>query len=219
MPSFDYMTFENRFRPEASVRERQSAYLDDLRDRTRVLDLGCGRGELLALLREAGVSGYGVDLDSDVVANCKEQGLDVTEGDAIAHVETLENGAVDGIVASHVVEHLTPDQLWRLIVGAAEALSPGGILILETPNPESVLAGSVNFHRDPTHVRPIHPDTLSFLCESVGFSDVEIRRLSPVPADERFPRPASDDEPLSQIVNQLNEFLYGYQDYAVVARS
>jgi SAM-dependent methyltransferase len=219
MPSFDYMTFENRFRPEGSVRERQAAYVDDLRDRKRVVDLGCGRGELLALLRDAGVSAYGVDLDEDVVAIGKEQGLDVTGGDAIAHVETLESGAVDGIVASHVVEHLTPDQLWRLIASAAEALAPGGILILETPNPESILAGSVNFHRDPTHVRPVHPDTLSFLCESAGFSNVEIRRLSPVPANERLPQPSSGDEPLSQVVNRLNEFLYGYQDYAVVARS
>jgi hypothetical protein len=79
------------------------------------------------------------------------------------------------------------------------------------------VAGSINFHRDLTHVRPIHPETLAFLAESAGFSKVEIRRLSPVPEDERLPAPEGDGK-LDEIVNQLNELLYGYQDYAVVAR-
>jgi SAM-dependent methyltransferase len=223
MPSFDYMSFENRFRPEASVRERQGAYLEVLGDRRRVVDLGCGRGELVELLREADVSAYGVDLEPDFVAIGQEKGLEILQGDAIAHVEGLEPGAVDGIVASHVIEHLSSDQLWRLIAAAAETLAPGGVIVLETPNPESVLAGSVNFHRDPTHVRPIHPDTLSFLCESAGFSRVEIQRLSPVPEVERLPQPASeggsDARPLSEVVTQLNELLYGFQDYAVIARA
>jgi O-antigen chain-terminating methyltransferase len=129
---------------------------------------------------------------------------------------------VDGIIASHLIEHLTPDLLWRLITAAAEKLNEDGILILETPNPESLLAGSINFHRDPTHVRPVHPDTLSFLCESAGFRDVEIRRLAPVPADERLPQRSLDESPLSQqvgeVVEQLNELIYGYQDYALIAR-
>ena len=98
----------------------------------------------------------------------------------------------------------------------ARSSATAGILILETPNPESLVAGSINFHRDLTHVRPIHPDTLAFLAESAGFSNVEIRRLSPVPEDERLPTPG--DGRLDAVVEQLNELLYGYQDYAVVAR-
>jgi SAM-dependent methyltransferase len=221
-PSFDYMTFENRFRPEKTVRERHGDYVELLRTCQRVVDLGCGRGELLELLRDAGVSAYGVELDSDVVAVCQEKGLEVLEGDAVSHVEALKEGVVDGLIASHVIEHLTPDLLLRLITAAAEKLAADGIVILETPNPESLLAGSINFHRDPTHVRPVHPDTLSFLCESAGFSEVEIRRLAPVPADVRLPKHLPDESPLSQhvgeIVEQLDQLIYGYQDYALIAR-
>jgi SAM-dependent methyltransferase len=221
-PPFDYMTFENRFRPEKTVRERHSDYLELLRTRKRVVDLGCGRGELLELLGEAEVSAYGVEIDPDNVAVCREKGLEIVEGDAVSHLEGLEESALDGIVASHLIEHLKPEVLWRLITAAAEKLAVDGIILLETPNPESLLAGSINFHRDPTHVRPVHPDTLSFLCESAGFSGVEIRRLAPVPADVRLPQRSPDENPLaehvSEVVEQLNELIYGYQDYALIAR-
>lgn len=221
-PAFDYMTFENRFRPEQTVRERQSAYLELLGGQKRVVDLGCGRGELLEILGEADVSAYGIDLDPDNVAVCKEKGLEVVEGEAVSHLEGLEESAVDGIVASHVIEHLRSEDLWRLVSAAADKLADGGILILETPNPESLLAGSINFHRDPTHVRPVHPETLAFLTESAGFSDVAIRRLAPVPDDVRLPRETPDESPLANqvgaVVDQLNELIYGYQDYALIAR-
>ena len=221
-PPFDYMTFENRFRPEETVRQRQSDYLELLGTQKRVVDLGCGRGELLELLGEADVSAYGVEINPDNVAVCREKGLEIVEGDAVSHLEGLEESALDGIVASHLIEHLTSDVLWRLITAAAEKLAEGGLLILETPNPESLLAGSINFHRDPTHVRPVHPDTLSFLCESAGFGAVEIRRLAPVPAEVRLPQRSTDEHPLAEhvgeVVDQLNELIYGYQDYALIAR-
>jgi SAM-dependent methyltransferase len=220
--SIDYLTFEARFRPEAQVREQQRAYLEVLKERKRVVDLGCGRGELIELLKEDGISAYGVDVEPDMVALARERGLEVVEEDAIAHLESLEPGAVDGVVALHVVEHLDAVNLGRLVELAADRLADGGILVLETPNPESLTAGSVNFHRDPTHVRPIHPDTLSFLCESAGFSEVEVRKLSPVPAENTLPRAPKPVEALEQhidsLVERLNALLYGYQDYAVVAK-
>ena len=215
-PGLDYLTFEERFRPQESVRERQQIYLELLRDRERVADLGCGRGELLDVLRGEGVSAYGVEIEPDFVALLEEAGIDVVEQDAVEHLDGLEAGAVDGIVVSHVVEHLPAAALVRLVSLAADKLADGGVLIVETPNPESLLAGSVNFHRDPTHVRPIHPDTLAFLCESAGFSEIEVRRLSPVPPQHALPVPAEGG--LREIVTQLNDLLYGYQDYAVVAR-
>ena len=220
--SIDYLTFEARFRPEAEVREQQRAYLEVLKDRKRVVDLGCGRGELIELLKDEGISAYGVDVEPDVVALAQERGLEVVEEDAIAHLESIEPRAVDGVVALHVVEHLDAANLGRLVELAADRLADGGILVLETPNPESLTAGSVNFHRDPTHVRPIHPDTLSFLCETAGFSEVEVRRFSPVPVENTLPRPPKPGEPLEQhidgLVERLNALLYGYQDYAVVAK-
>jgi SAM-dependent methyltransferase len=221
-PLFDYMTFENRFRPEQTVRERHSEYVELLGTCKRVVDLGCGRGELLALLRKANVSAYGVELNPDNVAVCRDQGLEMIEGDAVSHLEGLEDATLDGMVASHLIEHLETQSLWRLITAASQKLDENGILILETPNPESLLAGSINFHRDPTHVRPIHPDTLLFLCESAGFGSVEIRRLAPVPTDERLPELSAHDNSLaahvSEIVEQLNDIIYGYQDYALIAR-
>jgi hypothetical protein len=113
---------------------------------------------------------------------------------------------------------ICPRLLWSPPVApVGEKLADGGLLVLETPNPESVVAGSVNFYRDLTHVRPIHPDMLAFLCESAGFASVETRRLSPVPDDERLS--VTGNARLDEIVSTLNELIYGYQDYAVVARS
>jgi SAM-dependent methyltransferase len=215
-PTFDYERFEDRFRPETSVRERQGDYVELLRAQKQVVDLGCGRGELIEMLREAGVSAYGVEVDPDFLALLEDKGIKAVSEDAVAHLEGLEPGEVDAIVASHLVEHLPAAAVSRLLTLAAEKLPARGILIVETPNPESLLAGSVNFHRDPTHIRPIHPETLSFLAESSGFSTVEIRRLSPVPEDERLPE--LEDGKVDQVIRQLNELLYGYQDYAVIAR-
>lgn len=218
----DYPAFKARFGGSADeIRARQRSYLDALRDRSRVVDLGCGHGELLALLGEAGVSAYGVETEPDFVARLRERGLEVIEEDALAHLAALAPGAVDAIVASHVVEHLPPEVMVRLIEDAAERLPPGGVLVLETPNPESLLAGSVNFHRDPTHLAPVHPDTLAFLCDMAGFARVEVLRLSPVPAERLLPDPAGEgelSESLGEVVRRLNALLFGFQDYAIVAR-
>ncbi len=213
---FDYETFEARFRPEKSVRERQQQYVDLLRDQKRVVDLGCGRGELIEMLKAEGVDAYGVEIDPDFVSLLEEKGIEVVAKDAVAHLSELEAGSVDGVVGSHLVEHLPPAGVTALVALAGEKLADGGVLILETPNPESLVAGSINFHRDLTHVRPIHPDTLAFLAESAGFSNVEIRRLSPVPDEDRLPVPG--DGRLDAVVKRLNDLLYGFQDYAIVAR-
>jgi O-antigen chain-terminating methyltransferase len=173
------------------------------------------------LLAEAGVSAYGVDVQRDFVAISKEKGLEVLEEDAVAHLESLEAGAVDAIVASHLIEHLPSAGLARLVSAAAARLEEGGVMILETPNPESVLAGSVNFHRDPTHNRPVHPDTLAFLCESAGFAEVRVRRLAQTPQGELLPRTNLKTIPLADhldvVVDRLNDLIYGYQDYAVLS--
>ena len=217
-----YAAFEDRYRPEAQVRERQAIYRDALAGRRRVVDLGCGRGELLELLRELGVSAYGIDVDADFVAQARAKGLEIVQQEAVTHLEALEPGAVDTIVASHLIEHLPPTTFFRLIELAGTKLAPDGLMILETPNPTSVLGGSVNFHRDPTHVHPIHPDTLAFLCEQAGFSNVEVRPLVPVPTDQRLPVTAPGEGELAAhvdaVVGQLNEFLYGNLDYALFAR-
>jgi SAM-dependent methyltransferase len=217
----DYYAFEKRFRPEETVRERQQTYVEILRDRDPVVDLGCGRGELVELLGGEGTRAYGVDLNPQFVAAAAERGLDVRHEDALQHLAGLETGSLGGVAASHVVEHLDAGSVVRLVRLAFDRLNAGGVLILETPNPESLIAGAVNFHRDLTHVRPIHPDTLEFVCAAAGFADVEVRRLSATPDDELLPR-VPPDGPLEDAVNAisdtLNARLYGFQDYAVIAR-
>lgn len=221
-PGLDYLAFEARFRgPEAEIRDRQAIYLEILAGRRRVADLGCGRGELLELLRERGISAYGVEVEPDFIALLREKSIEVSAEDLVTHLDNLEAGVVDALVASHVIEHLPPRVLFRFITVAHERLPDGGVLIMETPNPESLLAGSVNFHRDPTHVRPVHPDTLAFLAENAGFRSVEVRRLSPVPDAQKLPLTSGADDPLSRhldsVVAALNRLIFGYQDYAVIA--
>jgi SAM-dependent methyltransferase len=220
-PRMDYERFEGRFRPEEAVHAHQERYAQILAGAGRVVDVGCGRGELVRMLRDRGVDAYGYELEPDFVALAAEQGVPVSLGDGIAHVAGLPPGSVGGVVASHVVEHLPPAEVIRLVEAAADALSPGGILIMETPNPESLVAGSVNFHRDLTHRSPIHPDTLTFLCESAGFDRIEVLRLSPVTEPDLLPEPpagAADAAFLHDVVGRLNRLLFGFQDYAVVAR-
>src|SRR5262245_23925209 len=138
-PPFDYFAFESRMRgPRELIRDRQREYVDDFRDAGPVLDVGCGRGEFLSLLAEAGIDAKGVDIDPDMAAFCRGQGLDVEEGDALAYMEGLDEGSLGGIFAAQFVEHLEPGPLTRFIALAAKRLRPGGVMVLETINPLSL---------------------------------------------------------------------------------
>ncbi len=222
-PEWDYAVFEDRFRgPEDVIRERQRRHARRFGGRERVVDLGCGRGEILELLREYRIGAEGVDTDAEMVAHVRAKGLTATHADLFAFLGALAPGAIDGALASHVIEHLAfPDQL-RLIRLAARALAPGGLLLIETPNPTSLLAGAMNFRRDPTHIAPVHPDTLAFLLSREGFADVEVEYLSPVPAEHRLaPLPAETGdlgrvvEGVNAALERLDGLVFGHQDFAV----
>ena len=139
-----------------------------------MLDVGCGRGEFLSLLGEAGIEARGIDLDPDMVAFCRSEGLDVEEGDAIVYLDGLEEGSLGGIFAAQFVEHLQPGPLTAFLGLAASRLRPGGVLLLETINPLSLFALR-NYFADLTHAQPLIPETLSLLVKQAGFGDVEIR--------------------------------------------
>jgi SAM-dependent methyltransferase len=219
--ALDYYAFEARFRPEEAVRERQQIYVEILRGLDPVVDLGCGRGELVELLGQAGTRAYGVDVNADFIAAGAERGVEILREDAVGHLESVDPGSLGAVVASHLIEHLPGETVAYLVKLAFDRLRTGGVLVLETPNPESLIAGSVNFHRDLTHLRPIHPETLEFVCSAVGFGRVEIRRLSPTPEAELLPTVRREVGPLAgdlnTVIDALNERLYGYQDYAVIA--
>jgi O-antigen chain-terminating methyltransferase len=211
----DYFAFESRMRGSTeSIRERQRPYVADFRDAAPVLDLGCGRGEFLALLREAGVEARGVDLDPDMVAYARGEGLEVAEADAVRYLESLEDGSLGGIFAAQLIEHLPAPALVRLLELATAKLRPGGLFAAETINPLSPLALR-NYYADLTHAQPLVPETLELLARQAGFATVEVRFLNE--PEERLVEPA--DPVIAANVRRLNELLFGPLDYAIVART
>jgi SAM-dependent methyltransferase len=173
----DYFAFESRMRGSTElVRERQRPYVDVLREHAPVLDVGCGRGELLALLRDAGVEARGVDADGDMVAFARGEGLDVEQADLLAHLESVEDASLGAVFAGQVVEHLPPPALVRFLELAHAKLRDGGLLVAETINPLSPLALR-NYFADLTHAQPLVPETLAQLVRHAGFREVETRFL------------------------------------------
>lgn len=183
-----YRAFEDRLRGSRElIHSRLLAYkpfiapLPDIYQPASAIDLGCGRGEWLELLQGAGYAPQGVDLDAGMLAACIERGLPVTLGDALAHLQSLGDATQCIVSGFHIAEHLAFEDLNTLVQQAFRVLKPGGLLILETPNPENVVVGTNNFYLDPTHLRPIPPLLLSFLPEHYGFARVHTVRLQEPP--------------------------------------
>ncbi|HYG97298.1 MAG TPA: class I SAM-dependent methyltransferase, partial [Solirubrobacterales bacterium] len=165
-----YLGFEELFRgPEEMIRERQRVYLPLLTGGGPVLDAGCGRGEFLDLLGEAGIEARGVDLDPGMVAHCREKGHEVEEGSLLDALEATPPGSLGCVFSAQVIEHLEADDLQRFLALSAERLRPGGLLIAETVNPHCPQALNA-FWVDPTHQRPLFPETVLALCQLIGFS-------------------------------------------------
>jgi SAM-dependent methyltransferase len=225
--AFDYFAFESRMRGSTEdVRARQAGYVDDFRGADGpVLDAGCGRGEFLVLLREAGIDAYGVDADPDMAAYAAGEGLRVEHGDVLEHLGSLEPSSLGGLFAAQLVEHLSPPALVRFLQLAAEKLRPGAVLVAETINPLSP-ASLRNYFADLTHAQPLVPETLVVLARGAGFTEAGVRFLNEPPAEERLrevelpPDPAFDEARRALGVNvaRLNDLLFGPLDYAVVAR-
>ena len=214
-----YAAFEDVFRgTREEIKAKQSVYLPLLREQgigspnMPILDLGCGRGEWLELLREAGLQAHGIDCNEIVIEYCKSAGLDVVHGDALSYLRTLQDDSVGAFTSFHMIEHLPFDVILTLIDEALRVLKTGGILILETPNPQNILVGSHTFYLDPTHLKPLPSAMVRFFVEARGFCNVQVRELNPYPASVRF---ADDGKGLA---NRLNDYLYGAQDYAVIGR-
>jgi O-antigen chain-terminating methyltransferase len=224
-PYFDYFGFEERFRgSEEEIKERQRVYVEFFKEANQVLDIGCGRGEFLELLREASIKARGVDLDLDMVLYCQEKGLDVLREDAYTYLESLPNDSLGGLIAAQLVEHFAPTRISDLVTLCQRKLQPGGVLIFETPNPACLAVFARSFYMDFSHIRPIHPEAMKFLFESAGFQDLQVKFTAPVEACMRIP-PLSGiaadpqmTEEFNRGIERVNELLYGFQDYAVIGR-
>ncbi len=170
-----YDAFEDIFRgPELFIRDRQRRYLDILGDREPVLDIGCGRGEFLDLLRERGLEYAGIDPDPDMVGRCRAKGHERVEvADANSYLEKCEDDSIGAIFCAQVVEHMPYEELLRFYGLGLQKLRPGGLFILETVNPHSVPALKT-FWVDPTHQHPLFPEVALALCEIKGFESAYV---------------------------------------------
>lgn len=223
--SHTYVGFEDQFRGSADdIAKRVSEYLPFLHGASDVLDIGCGRGEFLALLRDQGIRAKGIDINGSMVDVCRQQGLDATEADALSYLRAQPDGSLGGLFAAQVVEHLEPRYLTGLIDVAFDKLRPGAPIILETINPACWFAFFESYIRDITHVRPIHPDTLSYLLVASGFQHVDVRYRAPYPEHDKLQRIAPQAslgdtvDTLNANVERLNGLLFTWLDYAAIGR-
>jgi len=223
--SHKYVGFEDAFRGSSEdIGRRLRDYVPIFAGASDVLDIGCGRGEFLALLRESGIAARGIDLNDAMVAVCREKGFEAAKADALSYLRGVPRGSLGGLFAAQVVEHLEPAYLTRLLEAAFEALRPGAPIVLETINPACWFAFFESYLRDITHVRPLHPDTLKFLLIASGFQQIEIRYRAPYPEHEKLqPLPASvalgdSVDTLNANVEKLNQLLFTHLDYAAIGR-
>ncbi|KZE70488.1 hypothetical protein AV654_06280 [Paenibacillus elgii] len=222
---FDYYLFEERFRgPFEVIKKRQAIYLEYFAGKSNILDVGCGRGEFLELLTENNISCVGIDINKDMVDASKERGFDVYQMDLFSYLSEVPDNSLGGMFLSHVIEHLTPHQLTRFIELSYKKLSPTSYLIMETPNPTSLYIYANSFYQDLTHVKPVHPGTLRFMAECIGYRDLKIEFLAPVDNNTILQRveipglPSGSLDAINENFEKINKLVYNYQDYVLIAK-
>jgi SAM-dependent methyltransferase len=216
-----YAGFENRFRGrEDEVKNQLRGYVGLFAKAGPVLDLGCGRGEFLELLREAGIEAAGVDKNGLMADICAEKGLRCEKGDLLEKLAERQDGSLGGLFSSQVIEHLSPRYLKKLIELCRRKLAPGGVLVLETVNPLSVFALVQVYYLDLSHRNPIHPQALKFMLDASGFEEVEIQYSAPLERERLQTLAGADDRSavLNRNIDRLNELLFAPVNYAAVAR-
>ncbi|MYN64183.1 MAG: class I SAM-dependent methyltransferase [Acidobacteria bacterium] len=234
LDAYKYVCFEDSFRgSREEIMAHQRAYLSYFEGASDVVDLGCGRGEFLSVLREGGITARGVDGNAEAVERCREQGLDATRADALGHLRTLADESIGGLFSSQVVEHLEATYLQRLLAEAHRSLRPDSRIVVETLNPACWMAFFSAYVRDITHRHPVHPETLKYLLRAGGFVDIEIVYRSPLPEVAKLQQVAVDptigDTPagatvlelataFNQHAERLNGLLFAEQDYAAIGR-
>ena len=208
-----YRAFEEKFRgSRALIQQRLEVYLpfvnlireEDVN--AKVVDLGCGRGEWLELLKNNGITASGVDLDTGMLDACRGMQLEVSRQDALVYLKSLKDGSVGVITAFHLVEHLPFEILKEVVSESLRALMPGGLLIMETPNPENLIVATKDFYLDPTHQRPLPPELLAFVPEYYGYETVRVLRLQ------------ADTKLKNQRLTVRDLLSGSSQDFAVVAQ-
>ncbi len=206
----DYSRFAERFRgTDEEIRRNMEFYRPIFAGKENVLDIGCGRGEFLDVMRETGVPARGIDLSDECIQQCRDKGLQAEVADLFAFLASQPDEEFDGILSSQVVEHLPPDRLPEMIRLCATKLRRGGILALETPNPECLAIFATYFYLDPTHTRPMPHQYLQFCMEEAGLTAIEVHRLNP--AVDTMPE-------LASLPDAFRDRFFGGLDYAITGR-
>jgi SAM-dependent methyltransferase len=228
-----YRGFEDRFRGSIEdVRAKLRVHVPVFAGASDVVDIGCGRGEFLALLKDARVTARGVDANREMIADARARGLDAVESDALKYLKTLPDASLGGVMASQVIEHLRPSYVVELIALVFDKLRPGAPIVLETINPACWLAFFSSYLRDFTHVWPVHPETLQYLMQAAGFSRVEIKYTEQAPDAVRMRgvdpaalqvADAATSRALTHLADAhnanasiLNSLLFTYMDYSAI---
>ncbi|MBE9079939.1 class I SAM-dependent methyltransferase [Romeria aff. gracilis LEGE 07310] len=210
-----YFAFEDKFRGSyEDILERLRYYITILEEahieslNSEVLDLGCGRGEWLEVMRDIGYSAKGVDANAVMVEICQSRGFDVQQDDALTCLKQLPSNHLAAVTGFHIIEHMSFPSFLDLVNEAIRVLKPGGMVIFETPNPRNLVVGACDFYCDPTHQKPLFPETMKYFLELAGFLKVDIHYLHPV---EEIPFPQNLPE-----WKILSDFFYGPRDYAII---
>jgi O-antigen chain-terminating methyltransferase len=194
---------------EEYVKAGQRLYVPSFEGCQSVLDIGCGRGEFLEIMREANIPAVGIDLSAESVAICRLKGLEAETADLFTYVASLPEESLDGIFCAQVVEHLPPERLPEMIQLCASRLTRNGVMVIETPNPECLAIFATHFYLDPTHARPVPHPLLAFYLEEFGVGVVEVRKLAP--AVESMPS-------LASLPEAFRDAFFGGLDYAIIGK-
>jgi O-antigen chain-terminating methyltransferase len=218
-PDVLYRRLEDALRGgEAHVRDDVEPYVQLAAEQQPVLDVGCGRGEFLAACHERGIRARGVDTNERSVSDLRERGLNVTLAAIPECFAEITDASLGGVLAMHVVEHLPAEALFALFRESARVLRPGGVLMIETPNAESMAVTAGDFWRDPTHIAPRHPAALTVLAREHGFAIEEIRAVHELPEGARIAVQADDPPQLQRVIHAINDRFFAPQDLRLIAR-
>ncbi|MBR6463261.1 methyltransferase domain-containing protein [bacterium] len=221
--SADYELFEDESRGDvADIRERLEFYVPLLEKAANngglIADLGCGRGELLELLKENGLAAIGIDNNEAAVIRGRKAGLDMECKDLFAYLREAKEGSLAAVTAMHVIEHLTPAEQGEFLALSLKALKPGGLIAMETPNIMNLHVASCDFYSDITHVRPVHPVALRNRMKQMGYKDIDIKFLHPFPESEQLVCDAPGlGEEAKKNFEKINDLIWGCRDCVILA--
>ncbi len=212
MKNSTYTQFEDQHRGSStSVYDRLKVYKPLLVEfkknnpAARLIDLGCGRGEFLKIATELSIESCGIDSNEDMLSVAGQLDLKLEKADALEYLMLQEDSSFDILTAFHLVEHFDSDYLVKVINEIKRVLTPGGLTIIETPNPENIIVSTCNFYMDLTHVKPLPPQLLKFIFQNLQFNYINLWGLNS--------KKILSDEPVALI-----DILGGVSpDYAVLA--